>query len=331
MQLKYEQIFWQLCVERVDLKNRVVAPPMVQIRPIASKEGIAWYARLAAGGAGLVIVEATGVPRFGDDLTAETLRPLVEAIHSGGARAAIQLVTHNKGQPGSPLGGPGNPDELTGEQIDAIVEQFGRAVAVCRAAGFDGVEPHGAHGYLLNQFFMPDKNHRSDEYGGSLENRCRLAVRIVEELRGAAGDKMLILHRHTPVGEAYTMEDSLVLAERLADAGLDILDVSPAKGDRVAELAEPFNEKLNIPVIAVGGMEDPDAAAGAIRDGRCDLLALGRQLIADAQWPMKVREGRLAEVRPCEKCSKGCYDHLSDHKPVACVNWPEDEVAAFMG
>ena len=323
MATPHQLIFSPLRIGHVELRNRIVVPPMVQLRPITSDAGIAWYRRLAAGGPGLVIVEATGIPGFGAELTAETLRPLVEAIHAGGAAAAIQLFPIAFGQ-------KADPNSLSVEQIDGIVGQYGRAATICLEAGFDGVEPHGAHGYLLNQFFMPDKNRRADDYGGSRANRGRLAVRIVEQISAVAGAPLLILYRHTPTGQAYTLDDSLALAGRLIDAGVDVLDISPARQTRVAELAAPFKERFpNAPVIAVGGMDDPDAAVTALVDGHCDLVAVGRQLIADAHWPRKVREGRLNDIRNCEKCDVGCFGNLREQKPVKCALWDDDEVAAY--
>ena len=207
----YDVLFTPLTIKGVTLRNRVVVPPMVQVRSIVSKEGIAWYRRLAAGGAGLVIVEATGVPHFGAELTVENLRPLTDAIHAEGAAAAIQLFP-------VPFGQKVDLNELTLAQIEGIIEQYGRAAAVCREAGFDGVEPHGAHGYMLNQMFMPDVNQRTDAFGGSLENRMRLAVEIVRRMRQHGGEELLILYRHSPEGKQYTIEDSLCLAERLLES-----------------------------------------------------------------------------------------------------------------
>ena len=131
---------------------------------------------------------------------------------------------------------------------------------------------------------MPDKNHRTDEYGGSLDNRCRLGVRIVERIREVAGEDLLILYRHTPTGDRYGIDDSLHLADRLVDAGANILDISPAREASVADLASPFAARFSIPVMAVGGMEDPEAASAALREGKCDLIAIGRQMIADHLW-----------------------------------------------
>ena len=312
------KMFSALKIRGCEVRNRIVVPPMVQVRGITSAEGIGWYRRLAGGGAGLVIVEATGVPVFGRELTAGALRPLVEAIHSGGAKAAIQLFPIRFGE-------GAHPDELSAERIETMVEQYGEAAEVCREAGFDGVEPHGAHGFLLNQFFMPDRNHRTDAWGGSLDKRCRLACRIVERIRQTAGEDLVILYRHTPTGNEYTIEDSLTLAERLIDAGVDVLDISPARRETAADLAAPFAARFSVPVIAVNGMEDPEEAEKALREGRCDLVAVGRQMIADAEWPDKVREGRPDEIRRCTHCDEGCYGNLTDGKPVECVLWDEDE------
>ena len=323
MMTGYTDIFTAFRIGHVKLRNRIVVPPMVQIRPIISAEGMAWYRRLASGGAGLVIVEATGVPRFGEDLTPDTLRPLVGAIHSEGAAAAIQLFPIRFGE-------QTNPDDWSLDQIQAMVDQYGEAATICLEAGFDGVEPHGAHGFVLNQFFMPDKSHRTDECGNTLENRCRPAARIVERIRQAAGEDLLVFYRHTPAGIEYTIDDSLYLAQHLIDAGLDVLDISPAQNASVADMAAPFKARFDIPVIAVNGMDDPEQAGKALREGKCDLIAVGRQMIADAQWPAKVREGKLANIRECKKCDEGCHGSIRAGKPVECVQWAEDELAPWV-
>ena len=320
---EYQEIFSTLQIKGLKLRNRVVVPPMVQVRPITSPEGIAWYRRLSEGGAGLVVVEATSIQLFGKELTAAGLRPLVEAINDEGAAAAIQLFP-------IPFGEEAEPGHLGLEQIKAIVRQYGQAAGVCQEAGFNGVEPHGAHGFILNQFFMPDKNHRGDQYGGSLENRARLAVEVVGQIRQTTGNNLLILYRHTPVGQEYGIDESLGFAQWLIDAGVDILDISPARDDRVADLAQPFTGQLETPVIAVGGMEDPGQAARALREGRCDLIAVGRQLIADAQWPQKVQEGRLTEIRGCRKFDDGCHEDLDRGRPVRCVQWEQDELEPYL-
>ena len=323
MPLPYDAVFSPLKIKNVTLRNRIVCPPMVQIRSIVSKEGIAWYRRLAAGGASLVIVEATGVPLFGAELTVDNLRRLTDAVHAEGAAAAIQLFP-------VPFGQSIDPNALTTARIEDIIDHYGRTAAICRDAGFDGVEPHGAHGYMINQMFMPDKNNRTDEYGGSLENRSRLGIEIVRTIRQAAGDSLLILYRHTPEGNEYTIDDSLRFAAWLIDAGLDVLDISPARKEIPADLAAPFKAKFAVPVIAVQGMDDPVAAADALGAKRCDLVAVGRQLIADAAWPRKVQQGNLADLIKCDKCNKGCFGRLREHKPVECVHWQPEELSLYM-
>lgn len=322
MDSRFDAIFRPLRIKTVTLRNRIVVPPMLQLRPITSRQGIAWYRRLAAGGAAMVIIEGTAISRFESELTADNLAPLAAAIHEQGATAVMQLSPPKFDRPQV-------PDTLTGQRVERLAEQYALATRICRGAGFDGVEPHGAHGFLLNQFFMPDRNHRADRYGGSLENRCRLAVQIVQQIRLCTDDAMVVLYRHTPRGEAYGIEESVVLAKRLVEAGVDVLDISPAQDKAVADLAEPFRG-LGVPVIAVGGLEDPAASAQAIDAGRCDLVALGRQLIRDAEWPNKVHEDRLAEVGRCEKCNQGCYGNIRKGLPVVCVHWSGQELAAFL-
>jgi 2,4-dienoyl-CoA reductase-like NADH-dependent reductase (Old Yellow Enzyme family) len=323
MALHYEAIFSPLSIRNLTLRNRIVCPPMVQVRSIVSDEGIAWYRRLAAGGAALVIVEATGVPLFGKELGVDKLRRLTDAIHAEGAAVAVQLFP-------VPFGQSIDPNAPTTAQIKDIIDQYGRAAAICREADFDGVEPHGAHGYMINQMFMPDKNSRTDAYGGSLENRSRLGVEIVRKIRQTAGDSLLLLYRHSPEGKAYTLDDSLQFAGWLIDAGLDVLDISPARKEIPADLAAPFKAKFDVPVIAVQGMDDPVAAADALNAQRCDLVAVGRQLIADAAWPNKLRQNRAADIVQCDKCNKGCFGRLREGKPVECVHWQAGELEPFM-
>jgi NADPH2 dehydrogenase len=309
--LDVSPLFQPLHVRTKTLPNRIVMPPMVVLRGITSAAGIAWYGEHARGGVGLVIIEATAVNRFGDELTADTLSPLVSAIHDAGALAAIQLFPVTFGTPVS-------PHELSTEQVDELVAQYARATEICGQAGMDAVEPHGAHGYLLNQFFSPEQNQRTDAYGGELANRMRLAMRIATTLRPVCDmAEMLLLYRHTPVGKGYGMDQSLALASDLVHAGVDVLDISPA-GEIPGELSAPFMG-LGVPVIAVTELNEVDRALEVITQGRGDLVAIGRGLIADPQWPLKVREGRGDEITECLRCDQGCFGNLRRGEPVECV------------
>ncbi len=318
MQINTSPLFEPLTVKAKTLKNRVVMPPMVTLRGITSPEGIAWYGRHAEGGPGLVIVEVVPVAQFGAELTVETLTPLVTAIHAGGALAAIQILP-------IPRADRRAPAEIPTAEIESHVAQYRQAAQICIDAGFDGIEPHGAHGYLINRFFSPEKNQRDDEYGGDLAGRARYGNLIVREIRAVldeAGSDMLILYRHTPIGPGYGIEDSLYMAEKLAESGVDILDISPASGDAPADRAEPFRG-FGIPVIAVNDMDVVERALEALNAGRADLIAVARGLIADPDWPLKVKEGRLDEIVKCIKCDKKCFGNLRKGLPIACVQWAE--------
>ena len=314
MPLDVSTLFRPLQVRGRELRNRVVMPPMVVLRGLTAADGVEWYGRRARGGVGLVIVEATSVHRFGSELNAEDLRPLVGGIHAGGALTTIQLFPAIRGQLVSPM-------DLSQDKIGELVSHYRTATEMCMAAGFDGVEPHGAHGYLLNQFFSPAQNERTDAFGGGLENRMRLALQVVEAARAACGADGLLLYRHTPVGQGYGIEESLTLAERLVEAGVDILDISPASDERPGDLAAPFMG-LGVPVIAVNELDRVERALEVLDGGRAELVAVGRGLIADPDWPIKVQEGRWDEIVRCVRCN-GCGDNLNVGVPVECAQWEE--------
>lgn len=306
-------LFAPLEVRGKRLRNRIVMPPMVTLRNLVSPDGIEWYSRRARGGVALVIVEATSVNRFEGELTADGLRGLVGAIHAGGALAAIQLFPVARGVPVTPA-------QLSTAQLDQMVSEYERAAEICAAAGFDGIEPHGAHGFVLNQFFSPEQNTRTDEYGGTLENRMRLARRIVRAVRHVCGDDMMVLYRHTPEGPGYGIAESLTFAEALVADGVDILDLSPSSIRAPADHAAPFRA-LGVPVIAVNELDRVERALEALAAGRADLIAVGRGLIADPDWPTKVREGRFDEIIHCIRCNEKCFGNLERGLPIECSQW----------
>ncbi len=319
MDLDVSPLFQPLQVKNKLFRNRIVMPPMVQLRKITSPEGIGWY-RERARGVALVIVEATAVNRFGAELTVSHLRPLVDAIHEGGALAAIQLFPVTFDFPRTtPLP---TPADLTLDDIAVIVRNYRLATEICSEAGFDGVEPHGAHNYLINQCFSPEQNTRTDAYGGSLENRMRFALGIVRTMRHVAEKaEMLLLYRHTPVGKGYGFSDSVRFVQYLIRDGVDVLDISPASADAPGDRSAPFTG-LGVPVIAVNRMDEPERALEVLREKRADLIAVGRGLIADPEWVQKVRNGRFGDIIRCMRCDEGCHGHLKLGIPVTCVEWP---------
>jgi NADPH2 dehydrogenase len=309
-------LFAPLQIKQHILRNRIVMPPIVVNRGLTTPDACAWYGRRAAGGVSLVIVEASDVIRFGGEFTGENLRPLVDAIHAGGALAAIQVFPGRRGETTAPA-------DLTPEDIERMLVQYRLAAEICAAAGFDGIEPHGAHGFLLNQFFSPVRNQRTDEYGGTMAGRMRLAIEIVETIRPIADrSRMLVLYRHTPLRDdfGYGIAESLILTEALVKAGVDILDLSPSSGIAPGDRAAPFT-RLGVPVIAVNELNIVDRALEVLNYKRASLVAVGRGLIADPDWPIKVREGRTDEIVQCVCCDE-CHADLRRGVPVRCAEWP---------
>jgi len=317
----YEHLFSPLTIRGKTVRNRIVMPPMVTNFGVVSERSIAYYARRAQAEIGLVIVEALGVTRFGDELTAENLAPLAEAIHRGGALAVVQLFLG-----AGPLQralAPSDSKHARGAslaEIEHLVGLMGRAAAICEQAGFDGAEPHGAHGYFLNQFFSAERNRRTDRYGGSLENRMRLGLDCLRAICENTSEGFLKFYRHTPQARGYTIEESCQFARRLEEAGLDVLDVSPSHDEQSghAGLAAQLKQAVSIPVIAVGGMEDPELAESALAEGKCDLVAVGRSLLADPDWAVKVKQGRLGDIVQCTKKNLKCHGNLRRGLPIEC-------------
>lgn len=318
-------LFDPLIVGRLSLKNRIVMPPMAN--NLAGMKGevtealMTHYSRRAAG-VGLVIVEHSYVSEIGkasvrqlgicDDALVDGLTDLVKSIHARGSPVCVQ-INHagRKGrssicgnQPIAPSAIAESdlyevPRELEKHEISYLVSLFSEAAQRARKAGFDCVEVHGAHGYLLNQFTSPLSNRRIDEYGGSFENRIRFPLEVVEEVRKGVGSDFPILYRlgaYDGREGGVTVAESQVFARRLVKAGIDIVDVSggligPNPEGTLSQgyflpLAEKIKQAVGVPVIGVGGIKDPKFADEAIRQGKVDLVAVGRALLEDPDWAL---------------------------------------------
>jgi len=222
--------------------------------------------------------------------------PIVAQISHAGARATEKIT-------GMPLVAPSSAEgvrELHLSEIEDLSCAFALAAERAMKAGFDGVEVQGAHGFLLNQFFSPLTNRRSDKYGGSLENRMRFPLEVVEKTREIVGEKVLMyrlgVDELDPAGTR--IEDSKRFALKLQDAGVDIIDVSGGLcGSRPERLqgiqgyfvsyAHQIREVVNVPVVGVGGIKDPEYADKLVRDGMVDLVAVGTELWKDPEWAVK--------------------------------------------
>ena len=307
-------------VEGLTLRNRIVMPPMQT--GLATTEGIVTdslvehYVRRSKA-LGLLIVEHSYVSPHGklsqrqlgihDDGLVSGLSKLSSSVHATGTPVVIQInhagrsaskeITGMQPVAPSPMG---NARELRVEEIEALSQAYTMAAERAIKAGFDGVEVHGAHGFLLNQFFSPLTNKRRDKYGGSLENRTRFPLEVVERVRKKLGRKLLLyrLGSDDLDAEGTKIEHSKRFAVELEEAAVDILDVSgglcggsPASLQGVQGYFVPqayeIKKVVDIPVIGVGGITEPEYANKLIQEERVNLVAVGRALLNDPDWAVK--------------------------------------------
>lgn len=325
----YSLLFEPLRIGQLTLRNRIVMPPMVTAMEVGSDQHHAWYLERARGGVGLIIREATGIRSLADPAFAGKLARTVEAVHEAGAAIAAQLSEPGRTAQGEPIAASADAGAraATEDELLELVELYAAAARNCRAVGFDGVEPHGAHGFFLNRFFSARHNRRDDTFGGTLERRMEFALRIVRAVRAAVGPECLVLYRHTPVAEGYTLDESMAFASALEQAGVDVLDVSPSTSSPdapPADMAGALRKAVTVPVIAVGGFGiAPERAEQALAEGCADLIAIGRGLIADAYLPRKLSEGHLAEIVRCTECNELCFGNLARGVAIGCKENPE--------
>ncbi len=310
---------------RLELHNRLVMPPMATEKSTSggkvSPGLLNYYDEKSRGGyISLIIIEHSYVRPDGkasnnqlsiaDDSVVEGLKALADIIHRNGSKVVMQL--NHAGSAASeeitgtmPIGpsavlNPNKetmPREQAPEEIKGIIEAFQAAARRTREAGFDGVEIHSAHGYLLNQFFSPLTNKRKDHYGGDLSNRIRIHLQIIGAIKKTVGEDFPLLLRlgasdFTPGGT--TIEDSIIAAWEFKKAGLDILDISGGfSGFTVpgltgqgffSPLTEAIKKAVSIPVILTGGVTDARAAEKLLSEGKADLVGVGRAILKDSNW-----------------------------------------------
>jgi len=363
-------LFEPLRIRSMSLANRIVLPPMTTM--LANADGtigerfIEFYAARARGGAGLITSETVDVHPYThtlsigdrgfsaiyDDRFLPGLARFAERMHREGAKVSLQL--HHTGNamvqtdpalpPLAPSaipypGGP-TPRALAADEIQEIVHAFGRAARRAVEAGFDAVDVHGGHGYLIAQFLSAYFNRRTDDYGGDLTGRLRFAREVLREVRRNVGDETPIIFRMSAderIDGGRGVLESVAIAPPLVEAGADCLSITTGmhfdltytvagygvpKGLNV-DAAAAVKAAAGVPVIAVGKLNDPLLAESLIAEGKADLVAIGRGLVADADWPNKVRDGQWDEIRPCISCNQGCIGALVSGLPFTCLVNPE--------
>lgn len=353
----YPTLFSPVKIGSLELANRVVLAPMAtnyaDEQHRVTDRLIAYHVARAAGGVGLNIIEHTAVHKLGltaprmlgimDDSFIPGLRRLTEAVHQAGGKIALQIQHGGRqadpqtiGQqclsPSAVVAGRDRrmPREMTVKEIRDTVRAFGEGAQRAKAAGFDGVEIHMAHGYLGCSFLSPLLNQRTDAYGGDPLKRTRFAFEVIEGIRRRCGAQYPVWARISAdeyIQGGMRLEEAQAIARLLAQYGYDALHVSAAIGEtsyyasapyllpegHLLHLAEGVARTVQVPVIGVGNIRHPQFAEEALLSGRCSLIALGRQLLADAEWAAKAREGRAEDIIPCILCNQGCGTR--DHSP----------------
>ena len=387
--MKYPELFTPISIGKVQMKNRFAMAPMgplglADAQGGFNQRGIDYYTERAKGGTGLIItgvtfsdctVEMQSMPNCPNSTYnpvhfVRTGREMTERIHAYGSKIFLQMsggfgrvtIPTNLGEfpPVAPSPIPHRWLDktcraLTVDEIHAIVESFGKGACNAKRAGFDGVEIHAVHeGYLIDQFAISFFNHRTDEYGGSLENRLRFAREIVEEIKKTCGADFPVALRFSPKsmikdwregalpGEEFAekgrdMEEGLEAAKLLISYGYDALDVDVGSYDSwwwshppmyqkkglYRKYAKAIKEVVDVPVLCAGRMDDSDMAVEAVQTGVCDIVSLGRPLLADPDYVNKLRAGKTADIRPCIGCQEGCMGRIQKYSMINCAVNPQ--------
>lgn len=364
MKSNYPHIFEPLTVKNMTIKNRIVMMPMGTNYGEQNGEmsflHLNYYEERAKGGVGLIIVENASVDspqgsngttqlRIDHDNYIPRLFKLCENVHRHGACIAVQInhagasaiSSRINMQPVSASNIPSKeggeiPRPLTKEEILHIVKKYGEAARRAQIAGFDAVEIHAGHSYLISQFLSPLTNDRTDEFGGSMENRTRFCRMIIDEVRKQTGPNYPILLRLSAdelMAGGNTLEDCLKYLDYLNDQ-VDIFDVSCGLNGSIqyqidanyfedgwrSYMAKAVKEKFEKPCISMGNYRNPAVVEKVLASGDADLIGMGRGLIADQQWVNKVANGKECDIRKCISCNIGCAgNRIGFNRPIRCT------------
>ncbi len=357
-----KELFSPFFIKGLRLKNRIVMPPLasflIESDGTITDKTVEHYRRRAAGGPAMVIMEAHSVSEEGyvsvhqariyDDRYIEGLFKIANVIRFEGAVPAIQIhhagrqvpsrVIKRKPVAPSALPSPGIRGEvepLSIEGIHKIIRKFGEAAERVIQAGFDLIEIHGAHGYLINQFLSRFSNIREDEYGGDIKGRARFASEIIREVRQKVGPNFPISFKISAqefVENGLTTEESIEMLKFFVEDGIDVVQVSAGndatyewicqpmfmKKACLADSAKQIKDALDIPVMAVGRITDPIIANKIIKEEMADLVCIGRGLLADPEMPKKAQKGDIEDIRLCIGCNK-CMQSIFRNGRIECT------------
>ncbi|MBI2875753.1 MAG: FAD-dependent oxidoreductase [Candidatus Tectomicrobia bacterium] len=367
MSQSFEYLFSPLQIRHLTVPNRVVFSAHVTNFPdqnhLPTERQLHYYAERARGGAGMIVIGGSIAHPSSvltlwrnlvfDERSIPMYRRITDAVHEFGTVILTQvynvgsemtsLHTRRPVLAPSPIPCPSSretPKEMEPEDIEMLLEAIAKSARNAKEGGFDGIEFISSQGLLMGQFMSLHTNKRTDEYGGSQENRLRYPLQAIERVRKEVGENFLIGFKisgddFTPGG--LTLEDATAIAERLAATGnVDYLhtccgtfysmetivpDMSFPPGCMVY-MAARVREVVNIPVVAIKRIQDPIQAERILADGHADLIGMSRSLICDPEWPKKAREGRIEEIRACVACDQGCMDRYFKGIPITCTQNP---------
>lgn len=361
-----KHLFSPITVGTMEVKNRLVMPPMginfgVDEKGYVTEQLAAYFEARAKGGTGMMLVGGVAVhptgldlprlPRMWADEYIPSFRGMTDLIHHYDVKFGAQLLHggrqcyHGQGVAPSPLPAQGvvkgTPRELTIPEIGEMVEAFGDSARRSEEAGFDFVEIHGAHGYLVTEFLALNSNKRRDQYGGSFENRIRFLLEVLRDIRKKTNPGFPVgvrINGDDFIKEGWRVEDVKRIAPILQEEGAAYLHITAgiygsyppgisipsmyAKQGVFVYLAEEVKKTVSIPVITVGRIKNPEHADRIIREGKADMVSMGRAHLADPDLAGKAREGRLADIRPCIGCCLGCVDNVFKLEAATCVMNP---------
>lgn len=358
MEQKFKFLDKPIRIGNMIVKNRLSFPPMntnfANESGGPTKQMVNYYARRAKGGAGLVTVEnvaivndsikQVGHPKITEDRFIPMWARMTDKIHRYGAKVSVELAhngaetTYGKRVSSSDVSIGNFPvHPLSKEEIWEIEDEFANAARRCQIAGFDAVTLHGCHSNLIAQFLSPVYNKRTDCYGGTIINRTRFVLEVVEKIRKAVGPGFPIIMRMS--GDEYLrsglkIEDTVEIAKLLEKGGIDAIDVSggqsisyhfsiapstmPGMCGLMMPNAKKIKESISVPVIGAGGIRDPYHADNLIEEGYADIICFGRSFIADPDFGIKSFKGKIDDVRPCLSC-QNCFNRLSSRTFMTCT------------
>ncbi len=357
MNTHYPHLFQPLDLGHTTLKNRIIMGSMhtgLEEAKNGYERMAAYFGERAAGGAGLIITGGVAPEWRGwtspfsakltSSRTARKHKIITDAVHKEGGKICMQILHtgrygyHPFNVSASPTKAPINrftAKELSARGVERTIENFVECAKLAQEAGYDGVEIMGSEGYLINQFIAKRTNFRTDEWGGSYENRIRLPIEIVKRTRAAVGKNFIIIYRLSMldlVEEGSTWEEVELLATKIEAAGASLINTGigwhEARIPTIATMVprggfswvtKRLMGKVKIPLITVNRINTPERAEEILSDGHADMVCLARPFLADPEFPKKAEQGRADEINTCIGCNQACLDHVFQRKISSCL------------